>query len=522
MGSKPSINGSLIRLKDRLGVESDAELARLLDIPASTVANWKSRGAVPLSVCVQAATEHGVSLDWLILGKETAAFDADAAALAAEVIADGAVFLESAPDANKHGLIRGAFQKWYGEFGTALRQAGPERPRSRGRDRQDAKNDPSGVRARVHRGRRARCGPGGRGLTGWDRPIRPGRLHSEIDRWKREYFTKMKLDAKAIEKIWNLATDRVLPSFLTPRGTKLRGIARADARAHEIRAMAQAEKDAEDIRQGRAHLDRSGQLVRRPPSEGTMSYRSLPDSPTGAASAIEVVRATADIRDLQRFINLTRAISLALDEAEKIPDERVSDDPVDPDWFAAWREGAERVSNEEMRVFWARILAGETKQPDSYSLHTIEVLRRLSRADAKQIEEVAPLVVSNEIPRLEETFDLVSTKKLLELSEMGMLTGVETTALSATYLSMTEECFEHHLVCNDKVLIVVAADSKKKLSFPCIKITRVGQEIISLGQFQANVTFIEKFASTLKTAEFDVKLGDLDRGTEEITNVREV
>lgn len=120
MGSKPSIDGSLIRLKDRLGVESDAELARLLDIPASTVANWKSRGTVPLSVCVQAATEHGVSLDWLILGKETSAFDPDAAALAAEVIVEGAVFLEAAADAKKHGLIRGAFQKWYGEFGTAL------------------------------------------------------------------------------------------------------------------------------------------------------------------------------------------------------------------------------------------------------------------------------------------------------------------------------------------------------------------------------------------------------------------
>ena len=120
MGSKPSISGSLIRLKGCLGVESDAELGRLLDIPASTVANWKSRGTVPLAVCVQAATEHGVSLDWLILGKESAAFDPDAAALAAEVIVEGAALLKNAPDANKHGLIRGAFLKWYGEFEAAL------------------------------------------------------------------------------------------------------------------------------------------------------------------------------------------------------------------------------------------------------------------------------------------------------------------------------------------------------------------------------------------------------------------
>ena len=120
MGSKPSFDGNLSRLKDSLGVESDADLARLLDIPASTVANWKSRGTVPLAVCVQAATERGVSLDWLILGKEKAVFDPDAAALAVEVIVDGARFLEAAAEAAKHQLVRGAFLKWYEEFRVAL------------------------------------------------------------------------------------------------------------------------------------------------------------------------------------------------------------------------------------------------------------------------------------------------------------------------------------------------------------------------------------------------------------------
>ena len=116
----PAPSEIIARLKERLEVESDAKLAELLEVPASTLANWRRRRSLPYAVCVRAALAHGLSLDWLILGKETAAFDADAAALAAEVIADGAVFLESAPDANKHGLIRGAFQKWYGVFGAAL------------------------------------------------------------------------------------------------------------------------------------------------------------------------------------------------------------------------------------------------------------------------------------------------------------------------------------------------------------------------------------------------------------------
>ena len=76
IGSKPSIGGSVIRLKEGLGVKSDAELARVLGIPASTVANWKSRGSAPVAVCLKAAADNNISLDWLIFGEEFPRLDA--------------------------------------------------------------------------------------------------------------------------------------------------------------------------------------------------------------------------------------------------------------------------------------------------------------------------------------------------------------------------------------------------------------------------------------------------------------
>ena len=97
-------------------MKSDAELARVLDIPASTVANWNKRGSVPVAVCTQAAAHNNLSLDWLVFGKELVAFDLDAAALATEVILEGAVFLELSDDAGKYRLLRRAFQEWYAKF----------------------------------------------------------------------------------------------------------------------------------------------------------------------------------------------------------------------------------------------------------------------------------------------------------------------------------------------------------------------------------------------------------------------
>lgn len=73
----------------------------------------------------------------------------------------------------------------------------------------------------------------------------------------------------------------------------------------------------------------------------------------------------------------------------------MSDEPVDDDWFTAWREGAERVSKEQMQRLWAKALIGELRSPGSYSLHSMEFLRRMSPRDANLIAKVAPFRIDN-------------------------------------------------------------------------------------------------------------------------------
>lgn len=73
---------------------------------------------------------------------------------------------------------------------------------------------------------------------------------------------KVKLDRKAVDKLYDTLEKNILPSFITPRGIKLRGIARADSQAYEIRAITQAKKDAEEIKDGRALLSETGKLIR--------------------------------------------------------------------------------------------------------------------------------------------------------------------------------------------------------------------------------------------------------------------
>ena len=60
---------SVDRAKSALGVKTDSELARALEVSTSVIPGYNRRNSVPLEQCIKIAERTGVSLDWLILGK---------------------------------------------------------------------------------------------------------------------------------------------------------------------------------------------------------------------------------------------------------------------------------------------------------------------------------------------------------------------------------------------------------------------------------------------------------------------
>ncbi len=67
--------------------------------------------------------------------------------------------------------------------------------------------------------------------------------------------------------------------------------------------------------------------------------------------------------------------------AREIP-ESVSDQPVDEDWVAQFLNNCQDISNKQMQLLWARLLAGEVAKPGSFSLRAMTFVRTLSKADA--------------------------------------------------------------------------------------------------------------------------------------------
>lgn len=112
-----------------------------------------------------------------------------------------------------------------------------------------------------------------------------------------------------------------------------------------------------------------------------------------AEAEAERIRAVTQIeitdlqrRALERFIaeeakrqdNIESIVAGALPQLE----EDAQPQDVEDDWITNFFDKCRLISDEEMRVLWSRVLAGEANSPGTYSKRTVNFLGSLDKSDA--------------------------------------------------------------------------------------------------------------------------------------------
>lgn len=64
-----SVRAVLDRMQRVFGVKNDNQLGEALQVNRSTLGSWVARDSVPYAICVDIASERGISLDWLLTGE---------------------------------------------------------------------------------------------------------------------------------------------------------------------------------------------------------------------------------------------------------------------------------------------------------------------------------------------------------------------------------------------------------------------------------------------------------------------
>lgn len=197
-------------------------------------------------------------------------------------------------------------------------------------------------------------------------------------------------------------------------------------------------------------------------------------------------------------------------------EESVSEEPVDNDWINRFFNIAEDISNEEMQNLWGRILAGEVKRPNSYSLRTLELLKNLSKEEAEVFTKFAQLKISSGNKNiiynqdngkfLESEFGITFSDRLL-LTELGLIASENNLEFSF----IPSENRKQRIILNygRKAIILNRSELTPKQAIQVLVFTKIGSELSALIEQSFNQNYIEKVCSSFMHENVKIEYGDL-------------
>lgn len=183
-----------------------------------------------------------------------------------------------------------------------------------------------------------------------------------------------------------------------------------------------------------------------------------------------------DIGRQQEASNLSGNIRVAAEFLSLTPDEDISDDDVNPDWFARWRETAKLTSEKDMQQLWGTILAEEIKSPGGISYRTLEVLKNITSDEAQLFQKVTPLIIVDQyivFTKHAGSTTALELVDLLKLNESGLISSSDDLSYS-----IDQQANGRFSIPMLNVGLVV--ECTKTLSIPVVPLSTAGKEMLSI------------------------------------------
>ena len=199
-------------------------------------------------------------------------------------------------------------------------------------------------------------------------------------------------------------------------------------------------------------------------------------------------------KEQKRQTNINNVLSVAAQTISKEQD--VSSSPVNPDWATRFFDIAQDISNEQMQDLWGRILAGEIKQPNSYSMRTLDALRSITSEEAQLFEEMAQYVLYDgsfyifRDPYGENSDEGYQYVDIARLMEIGLIQAGSNVVQN--FYNVEGEITTHQISYGDAYIAFVEMPANlKQISFPIYPLTHVGEELYKLIKVQPQSEYLE-------------------------------
>ncbi len=178
------------------------------------------------------------------------------------------------------------------------------------------------------------------------------------------------------------------------------------------------------------------------------------------------------------------------DQASSNDHSDVGPDQIDEDWLNVFADFSGKASSDRLRSLWGRILAGEVREPGTFSLTTLRFVAELD----KEIAELFARLATN---RTADGF--VVKPKILKNQDLLDYSFLEEVGLFQDGLSFPVEPQSEgkYIRASGDYLLIVRLNEGKSLRVPVYKLTRVGREIASILPFDGGVAALTEAGRSL-------------------------
>lgn len=321
-----------------------------------------------------------------------------------------------------------------------------------------------------------------------------------------------------LDKLWFCLFDGNSGGIMSPGQIRRERRNRETVRQIEMAAILEAEGELNGIHQGLKMLDEYGNLVDTPPVDTVATHRIIENTAieqhldigldTPAAMIRSVIKEVS-VRDLERSLNLRKIAIQAESEILACPLRAISNVPINAEWMIRWRESAEHVINPELQALWARALVLEVAAPGSFTLGLMSTLLQLNKEDWEVIRIAAKYAFADFIfDATDSYFNTDVHQSMFDvLEDLGLLIA---NPARKVIKSTDRSQFLALLTCRHKGLKLTHRDANKDLLLSVFKLSRIGRQIFSLCDSEADLAYLLTFARQLQADGYAVTLGDLE------------
>lgn len=228
-------------------------------------------------------------------------------------------------------------------------------------------------------------------------------------------------------------------------------------------------------------------------------YEAIADGKLIEAENLDRINERLVAKEIKRQNNIDDVVEIALNNLSQT--ESVTDTPIEHDWSTRFFDIVQDISDKDMKLLWGKILAGEVKKPQSYSMRTLELLRNLSKEEADIFVKVSQYVlhqkdyfIFNDSQKMSHFG--ISYTDIARLTEIGLIqTG---TFVYKEYKASQDRDAKIAILYKEFVLIITIRSGAKNISLPIDCLTTAGKELYQLIDVSPDIEYIKTIGEYIK------------------------